>query len=91
MSEPLSAEAAVTRGNQIVAFLKDPDIRGALEDLKEQNYIEFTNAKSSDQRVTTWAKAQVLQDFATALAAIVSAGERGAAQIKSAEKRDLRK
>jgi len=91
MNAPLSAEEAIRRGNRIKEFLEDPIIRHALEELKEDNYVAFTNADSSDKRVTAWAKAQVLQDFAVALAATVDAGKRGAAELENAEKRKTRK
>ena len=82
----MSQEELVRRQRKIEAFLKDETIMQALVDLKEDNYIYFTGAVSSDQRVTAWAKAQALADFSKELLRIVDAGKRASAEIDKAEK-----
>jgi hypothetical protein len=82
----MSQEELVRRQKRVEAFLKDEIIMQALVDLKEDNYVFFTNATSSDLRVTAWAKAQALADFSKELLRIVDAGKRASAEIDKAEK-----
>jgi hypothetical protein len=82
----MSREEAVRRQHRVEEFLKDEIIRQALDDLKDDNYVFFTGAVSSDQRVTAWAKAQALADFSKELLRIVDAGKRASAEIDKAEK-----
>lgn len=82
----MSNEENVRQQRRIEEFLRDPIITQALLDLKEDNYIYFTNAATSDQRVTAWAKAQALADFSKELLRIVDAGKRASAEIEKAEK-----
>lgn len=91
MSEPTNPEEAVRRGLKVEAFLKDPVIRQAIEDLEQDNYAFFTNAHNSDLRVTAWAKANALASFAQELRRIVDAGKRSAAEIDKAEKSNPRR
>ena len=82
----MSKEELVRQQRRIEEFLKDELITRVLLDLKEDNYIYFTNATSSDQRVTAWAKAQALAAFSQELLRIVDAGKRASAEIEKAEK-----
>jgi hypothetical protein len=83
----MSNEELVRRQHRVEAFLKDEIITQALLDLKEDNYIYFTNAATSDQRVTAWAKAQALADFSKELLRLVDAGKRASSEIEKAEKK----
>jgi hypothetical protein len=90
MSEKVPNEELLRRKRVVEGFLKDEIIKQALLDLEADNYVFFTNASTSDLRVTAWAKAQALAAFSTELLRVVGAGQRAAAEIENATKRDSR-
>lgn len=82
----MSNEELVRRQRRVEAFLKDEIIMQALIDLKDDNYVFFTNATTSDHRVTAWAKAQALAAFSQELLRVVDAGKRASVDIEKAER-----
>lgn len=70
--------AAIQAAIRVDAFLKDDAIATALGRLERRYYEEFKQAKSSEDRVRSWAKANVLDDFLHELQIVKDTGEREA-------------
>lgn len=71
----LSREALAAAGYRVNEFLNDDIVKQALDALHNKYVAEFKAADSSEKRVTAWAQFRVLDDFQTALRAVVNAGE----------------
>ena len=70
-----SPEETIRVAAKIDAMLKDDDIKDAFKAVSVRYYEEFRRAKSSEERVTAWAKANALEDVLTQLRVGIDAGE----------------
>lgn len=75
-----TTEEQINDGRRIAAFIKDECVDSALSRMERKYYEEFKASTSSEERVRSWAKARVLDDFLDELRAIVSTGERAATE-----------
>lgn len=70
-----SPEEIVRDAERVSQFLKDEAIADAMSRMERRFYEEFIASKTSEERVRSWAKANVLRDFEQELRVIISAGE----------------
>jgi hypothetical protein len=81
-----SKEELLSDGMRIENFKNDPIVSGAIGKLERKYYEEFKSSKTSEDRVRSWAKAQVLDDFLNELNVVVGAGQRASIEL-TAKKR----
>jgi hypothetical protein len=84
----VTPEQTIRDAATVDQFLKNEVIDATLKGLAVRYYAEFRASDSSEKRVTSWAKTNVLEDFLTELRAVVSAGE--AAVLNAARAEALR-
>lgn len=87
-SQPTEQEKIDTAG-RIEAFVKDPDVQGAIARLASENYNNFKAAKSDDEIRMAHAKGVVLDSFIDELQGIVDKGHVAKIQRNEQERREL--
>lgn len=79
--------AAIQAAMRVQAFIKDDAIAAAMGRLERKYYEEFKQSKSSEDRVRSWAKASVLDDFLNELQIVIDTGEREVLEAAKAASR----
>jgi hypothetical protein len=73
MNQPSNEE--IKRHAQVIEqFLADPIVDGAISRLERRYYEEFKKSTTAEERVRSWAKANVWDDFVRELKQITDAG-----------------
>ena len=75
MNVEQTQEEILRQAETMNRFLADPIIAGAIARLERKFYEDFKAAKNSDERVTTWAKANLWDDFVKELRSVSDAGK----------------
>ena len=75
----------IADGRRIDAFLRDPVVAFALKKLAESYIAQFTSVKPSDLLMLQ-SRVKAIEDFTTALMAVVQAGEIEEQVVEIAEK-----
>lgn len=68
-------EERIAQAERIKQFVEDAVVNDIISKLERKYYEEFKKARSADERVTTWAKAVVLEDFLTSMSIRVNDGK----------------
>lgn len=77
----------IADGRRIDAFLKDPVVGIVLKGLAEQYIAQFSSAKPSDLLMIQ-SRVKAIEQFTTALVAVVDAGKQAQHELETHAKRD---